>query len=299
MEQATALAATDKSIDINVLRSWWNKTMNSQPGLSVDTTRYSMDDIAGLNSFKEFAAKVMNGMDKPGVVVRIDEIEKALSGASGPIGDTSGVSQDILGQLLSFMEDEEADGLIAVGMPGSGKSMCSIAMGSAGGVPTVSLDIGGLKGSLVGQSEQQTRAALRTIKALAKRVFFMATCNSMSQLPPELRRRFTYGIWYFDPPDEEELEKLWELYTKKYEVPDERPDDYSMWTGAEVRNACRAARNLVMTPKQIGERYIVPVCVQAANTLRDLREQADGKYLSASYPGVFRMKKNDNRRMKL
>jgi hypothetical protein len=48
------------------------------------------------------------------------EIEKALAGSGG--SDTSGVSQGMLGALLTFMQDEGATGCIFIGPPGAAKS---------------------------------------------------------------------------------------------------------------------------------------------------------------------------------
>jgi SpoVK/Ycf46/Vps4 family AAA+-type ATPase len=51
--------------------------------------------------------------------------------------------------------------------PGCGKSQFSKALGNETGRPTLVLDVGTLMGSLVGQTEQQTRQALRIADAMA------------------------------------------------------------------------------------------------------------------------------------
>lgn len=57
-------------------------------------------------------------------------------------------------------------GILLLGLPGSGKSAFCKALGNETGRPTVILDVGALMGSLVGQTEERTRQALRiqTIK---------------------------------------------------------------------------------------------------------------------------------------
>lgn len=284
-EQATALSTTKDRLDHATLRAWWKKTINQVEGLDVDESGYTLDDIIGLDNLKDFIGRVMAGKNPPGAIVRVDEIEKALGGSDT---DTSGVSQDFLGQLLTFMEESNASGLIAFGPPGSGKSLSSVAAGAAGGVPTITLDVNGLKGSLVGESERKARAAFRTIRALAGRTFWIATCNRTVALKPELRRRFRYGIWMFDIPSDEQQEALWKHYTAKFAVEDIRPEDGAELTGAEIRNLCEAADDMGITPKDAAA-YIVPVSVQAAEEIEALRRQASGKYISADYAGAYKM----------
>ncbi len=52
-------------------------------------------------------------------------------------------------------------------MPGVGKTLTAKALGSETGRPTLVLDVGALKGSLVGQTEERTRRALALIDRMA------------------------------------------------------------------------------------------------------------------------------------
>lgn len=58
-------------------------------------------------------------------------------------------------------------GVMLLSPPGCGKSQFCKALGKEVGRPVVMLDVGSLMGSLVGQSEERTRNALRTIDAMA------------------------------------------------------------------------------------------------------------------------------------
>jgi len=283
-EQAAALSLTKSGIDISTVRNWWKKSIDSQKGLSVVQANTTLDDIAGLDNFKRFAKMVVGAKDGPEAIVWIDEIEKALAGSAG---DNTGVTQDILGQLLTHMQETNADGLIAAGGPGTGKSLSSVALGSIKTLPVISLDIGGLKGGVVGESEKNVRAALKTIKALAGRTFWIASCNALSGIRPELKRRFTYGIWYFDLPEEIEGLALWKMYTKKYNITGQPiPKDVKEWTGAEIHVACRTAARLNISLQEAAQ-WIVPVRETARAEIAALREQANGKYTSATYPGPY------------
>ena len=67
----------------------------------------------------------------------------------------------------------EPKGVLCLGPPGTGKSAFAKALGDEVGRPTLSLDIGGLMGSLVGATEENTRRALATVEAMSPCVLFI------------------------------------------------------------------------------------------------------------------------------
>ena len=67
----------------------------------------------------------------------------------------------------------EPKGVLCLGPPGTGKSAFAKALGDEVGRPTLSLDIGGLMGSLVGATEENTRRALATVEAMSPCVLFV------------------------------------------------------------------------------------------------------------------------------
>lgn len=119
-------------------------------------------------------------------------------------------------------------GVLLLGVPGTGKSAFAKALGCETGRPTLVLDVGALYGSLVGQTEQNIRQALKIADAMSPCILFIdelekalgtsgsqgdsgvssrlfgtllswmndhtsdvylvATCNDISRLPPELTR---------------------------------------------------------------------------------------------------------------
>ena len=65
-----------------------------------------------------------------------------------------------------------ARGILLLGVPGTGKSCFAKALGNEMGRPTLVLDVGALMGSLVGQTEQRVREALKAVDAMAPCVVF-------------------------------------------------------------------------------------------------------------------------------
>jgi hypothetical protein len=128
-------------------------------------------------------------------------------------------------------------GVLLLGVPGSGKSAFAKALGHETNRPTLVLDIGSLMGSLVGQTEQNIRQALKIADAMApcilfldevekalsgasgsgdsgvsarlfgtfltwlndhdSSVFVVATCNNINSLPPEFARAERFDGVFF------------------------------------------------------------------------------------------------------
>lgn len=289
-EQVVAMSLRRSGLDIDALWERKRKQIELTPGLKVHRGGETFQDIGGVANIKGFMGRILHGQARPNAVVFVDEIEKMLGPGSGA-GDTSGVSQDQLGSLLTYMQDQGAVGSIFVGPPGSAKSMIAKAAGNEAGIPTIQLDMGGLKGSLVGQSEQQLRAALKVITSVSNgRSLWIATCNAIGDLPPELRRRFTLGTFFFELPDKAEREAIWAIHLKRYALPAKNfrgklPADEG-WTGAEIRQCCDIAWRLGVSLKDAAQ-YVVPVARSAAEQIQKLRRTASGRFLSASHAGIY------------
>ncbi|MFN8941194.1 MAG: hypothetical protein ACK5ZJ_15795, partial [Acidobacteriota bacterium] len=158
--------------------------------------------------------------------------------------------------------------------------------GATAGIPTVAFDLSAMQSSLVGGSGERLRSALQVVDAISQgRSLWIATCNSITSLPPELRRRFTLGTFFFDLPNAEERDAIWSIYEQRWNMSGERPDDEG-WTGAEIKECCRKAWRLKLSLRDSAG-YIVPVSRSAADQIESLRRQASGRFLSASRVGIY------------
>ncbi len=91
----------------------------------------------------------------------------------GSLGGLNALKEFCRSALTNRHRHAEPKGVLLLGPPGTGKSAFAKALGSEVGRPTLSLDIGGLMGSLVGQSEENTRRALATVEAMSPCVLFI------------------------------------------------------------------------------------------------------------------------------
>lgn len=283
-EQLAAQSLTKRGYDANKLRDNARKQINDTVGLSVESGSETFDDIGGLDAIRSYLAKYFSGPRRPSVVVRIEEIEKALAGVGK---ETSGTSGDALGAILTAMEDNRWTGILAYGVSGCGKSLVAKACANEFGAKAIRFDINACKGSLVGESEKQIRSAMDIIHAIGgERVFFIASMNQIASLPPELRRRFAAGTWYFDVPDKAARKDIWTISCESFGV-EHDGYDAEMLTGADIRDIAQRAYELGCSTTEAAG-YHVPLCKAAPDAISQSRSDATNRYLDANNGGPYR-----------
>jgi AAA+ superfamily predicted ATPase len=145
-------------------------------------------------------------------------------------------------------------GIALIGIPGTGKSLTAKMIGGLWRLPLLRLDVGSLFGSLVGESEERTRRALRLAETVAPCIiwideiekglahggldsgtstrvfgtiltwmqektvpcFVVATANDISSLPPELLRKGRFDeVFFLDLPTLEERKEIFSVHVRK------------------------------------------------------------------------------------
>jgi ATP-dependent 26S proteasome regulatory subunit len=95
--------------------------------------------------------------------------------AESELGGLDNLKKYIHNRKKGFLDTTypQLSGIILVGLPGAGKSLSAKVIASVLDVPLVRMDVGSLKGSLVGESERQMRSALSQIDAISPCVVWM------------------------------------------------------------------------------------------------------------------------------
>lgn len=293
--QQVALSVKASGVDRGLLWQHKKQMIDATAGLTIFIENPGFSEMGGLEELKDEMRLIFGSKRRPKAIVQIDEGEKSLAGAES---DTSGVSQDYMQVLLTHLQDTKAQGEIHYGVSGSGKTFSCHAIAGEFGVPLIRLDINACKGSLVGESEANLRRAIRIIEAIAGgEALWILTCNRVDNLKPEFKARLD-PIWFFDKPDEQEQLSIWSICRKKYDIAggDALPIESDLWVGREIEKCCRRAWQFGIS-LQDAARRIVPVMVQGREVIMKLQMEADGKYLSPSYSGVYRVsgKKDEGR----
>lgn len=148
------------------------RVVDSMRGLTVDEAenalalaivRTGQVDTATINTEKARAVKTSGAI----------EILETPKGGLASIGGLAGVKEWIRTRGQAFAPEAKAYGLpnpkgaLLVGVQGCGKSAIAKAAAAALEIPLVRLDVGALFGGLVGESESNVRAALKTLDAIA------------------------------------------------------------------------------------------------------------------------------------
>ena len=219
-------------------------------------------------------------------------------------------------------------GVLLLGVPGTGKSAFAKALGSETKRPTLLLNVGTLMGGLVGQTEERTREMLRVVDAMApcilfvdeiekalggsggehdggvnarlkgtllswlndheSDVFFVATANDISMLPPEMTRAERFDATFFmDLPSRHQKDVIWDIYTKVFKLDPKqaRPKDTG-WTGAEIKSCCKIA-NRFRAPLVEVAPYVIPVFKTWREKITALRHWAAERCIDAETGEVY------------
>jgi hypothetical protein len=295
-ENTVAMAlAKGGGLDLDDLWSRKRDQINATNGLTFERSSETAEDVGGLENLVDYWKRKVVGQKPVRLVVFIDEIEKMMGGAGAGANDTSGgnVSTDQTGVILKNMEDNGWPGLLIVGPAGGGKSLFAKVASNLARVPRIALDLGAAKGGIVGQSEARIREAMKILRAIGgDGCFFIATCNRLESISPEMRRRFRKGIWMVDVPTEAARAKIWKIQLKAFgiefrekEVADLPEIDF---TGADIRNICENSFDLGISLAD-ALKYVTPIAVSDPESIERLRKVAHGKFINAEKSGVYRM----------
>lgn len=289
-EQQCAMSMTSEGMDVPELWERKRKQVEQTKGTSVYRGGDTFKDVRGNASVIKYLKMICNSKTKYRGIVFFDEIEKMFAGSGG---DSSGTTQEMLGTLLRWMEDNGVKGLLFIGQPGVCKSGIAKACGNELEVPFINFDVTAMKDKHVGESTNSLREGLKMVDGITQgKAFCIATCNAIDNLPTALRRRFKRGTFFFDIPNEEEGKSILDLYMKKYSIKKQPLPDISNWTGAEIQQLCEMADEYNV-PLAEAAKYVVPIAISASEKVEALRRESHGKYLSSSYEGFYQMPQTD------
>ena len=133
-ENAFALSVVEnKNIEPAIVAREKAQAVKKNGILEIVETKESLESIGGLDVLKEWLLKRRNAFT-----------QKAIDYGLPPV-----------------------KGLLILGIPGTGKSLCAKATAKVFGVPLLKLDAGRIFAGLVGQSESNLRAVIQTAEAIA------------------------------------------------------------------------------------------------------------------------------------
>lgn len=284
VEQSLALSLNPNGVNLDQLWDLKVAALKHAAGLEITRPKETFKDLKGAAGSIDLLNKLLHGKLPPRCVLWLDEIEKMLAGSTG---DLSGTSQAMIEQFLFWTELRKVHGLLLIGIPGAGKSRTCQCVAGEAGIPLMRASMSTVKGSLVGQSEQQMKALLAAVDAVGQgRILMLATCNSLDNLSPEVMARFRIGTIFYDYPERDEARSIWDYYLKKFELGAQPIPPSQNWVGREIASCCERAWLFDCSIAEAAK-SVVPVCTANASKMDALRRSVSGRFLSASRPGIF------------
>jgi len=290
-ETAVAMSLRKSGVNFDALLEQRIAAIQQVEGVEVYRGRETFADVVGLDGVKRAWARLKTAKRRVRVVVIFDEFEKSSAGSQAEGGDSTGVAQRQNGHLLSWMSAKKVRGSISFGHPGTGKTFLAKALANELGCICLTVDLAKALGQYVGQSEHNLRAITDLIDALAGDggAFIVATCNSMTVLTTEMRRRFNRGLFFFDLPNTVERDAAWTFYCNRYGIgaKTKRPHDEG-WTPAEIAVCCEQADDYDVPLVEAAEN-VVPVALSQPEVIEQRRKDAHQRLLDAGTGRAYRM----------
>ena len=288
-EQALAMSLMRDGYDLSEMWRRKKHAIEQVPGLRFEFGGPGLDQVGGLTALKQYFDPVMKGPARYRAIAFMDEIEKSVAGAAG---DSSGVSQEQVGSLLSWTTERDIDGMLLIGPSGTGKTLIARAIGASYGIPTMIIDLGATKSKYVGDSGANLRALLAAVDNVSGTdTLLLGTCNAIQALSPELQRRFTVGPYFVDLPTAEGRKTIWDIHLANPRFAGtpfgDKPNDTDL-TGADIYNIVKEAWKQNTSLRQAAITTSVPVARMNPKRISDLRDLAHTHgFLSADRPGTY------------
>lgn len=287
-DQANAMCLDKKRGVLDLETLWTRKRdiVSGNPGLSYHSGKETLADMYGCESWVKFGTRLMNGPHKPTILVRMDEIQRQLSGSDS---DSSGTKGNLMGEFLTWVNDKHVICTLNLGVSGTSKSWGPYCLGGEFGIPIINYSVSAMEHKHVGESSRHMRTAHKVLESISDcNIWLIASANNLDGLPPELISRFQKGgIFFFDLPDENEKQGILDLKLKLYGLDPTQPrPKMEYWTGRDIDNCCGRAQLLGISVAEAAL-DIIPLHQSHNAMIENIREQATNKYLSASKPGVY------------
>ena len=227
-------------------------------------------------------------------------------------------------------------GVLLLGVSGTGKSEFAKALGAECGRPVLTLDVGALMGSLVGQTERNIRQALAAADAIAPCVLFVDECekalsglngsgdggvaarlfgtllswlndhtsdvfvvctaNDVSRLPPEFTRAERFDAVYFLDLPDTARRQRIWGIHRQSYGLPQQPLPDDEGWTGAEIKSCCRLAALLNLSLMEAAANIVPVSATAAESIATLRNWASGRCLSADAPGLYQQQTGASRR---
>jgi len=295
---AFSLVQTEGRIDASIINQIRAKEIEKTAGLRTSQSRLTFDSLKGYEVLKQFTKATIRSPIAKGII---------LLGPAG-VGKTHFARCLAAESGLEMYELEFAEmpGQLQGQMESRIKKVIEVVRANAPCllfVDEIEKALSGVgKGSASTDGGTSDRAAAQFLKFLSDPrdgIYVVATCNNISQLPPEWVRaeRWDCAPWYIPLPSKEEKKEILAYYKEEYNVKG-NPLDMDGWSGAEIKACCRIAAMMEKTVPE-AEQFIIPVSKTMEKQIAALEKWAEGKALRATNITMKPERKSQKRKVQI
>jgi SpoVK/Ycf46/Vps4 family AAA+-type ATPase len=266
-----------------------SKDIAKVPGVSIGRYKETFDSLKGYDALKEFTKRTLKSKLSKGIM------------ALGPPGTGKSHFGKCLGNEFGIpviaVEMAEMFGGIVGDTERNVKAFIDFvkAIGTAVVfVDEIEKGLAGMRGGGNSSDSVAKRAFGQLLKFMSDErppgIYFYATCNDISSLPPEWVRpgRWDSAPFFIDLPNDEEKSSIYNYYLAKYDVKSGGAtiSDMKGWAGAEIETVCRMAAMMKESdPKATVAtciKFIIPTSKTMEEDITGLRKWAETRCIKAS-----------------
>ena len=274
-----SLVSNDKKVVPAQIHKQKRQLIRKNSAMDVVKSDYGFERIVGLDNMKDFVKKMVGKPDSKGTLIvgvpggGKSAFAKALGKETGRLTIDLDIG-NLQGGLVGETEQNTKDALQTIDAMEPAILFLDELEKSLSGVSGYSGDSG--------TSKRQGGQILRWLNDHTSDVYVIATCNNIDELPPEYLRSGRWDVIFFvDLPTAEERDGLVKLYKNIYGLKDKKIPDIEGWTGAEIENLCKLAKNLE-TSLEDAAKYICPMIKVSREKIDNMINKVNGIAVPAS-----------------
>ncbi len=181
-DQANAMCLNKETGVLDISTLWTRKKdiVSTNPGLSYHQGKEKLKDMFGCESWIKFGTRLMTGPHRPTILVRMDEIQRQLSGSDS---DSSGTKGNLMGEFLTWVNDAGVICTLNLGVSGTSKSWGPYCLGGEYDIPVINYSVSAMEHKHVGESSRHMRTAHRVLESISDcNIWLIASANSLEGL---------------------------------------------------------------------------------------------------------------------
>lgn len=281
-ENALALSlVVKKSFDAEIILEQKKQLIKKSGNLILEDSDETLENLGGMENLKSFCIKVARSSLSKGVLL-LGTPGTGKSHFSKGLGKALGIPTAALdfGRMFGSLVGESEERIRGALNVVDSFSPCVLR------IDEIEKGLSGIKSS--GSTDGGTGSRvfgtfLNWLQDHKSRVFVVATCNDIQQMPPEFLRAERWdAIFFVDLPSERERQVIFDMYKSLYRV-EGRPPDMEGWSGAEIKSLCRIAA-MMKAPLEESAKYVMPLSVSMGEKVQSLRDWAKNRTIPASIP---------------